>query len=122
MRLDEETLQAIADITHGAYFHAGTAEDLKKVYQDLSARLILERKDLEITFLFAAAAAVLLLRPPCCRSFGSIRSCEQLERDASPIGSDLEFRPECNDLSGEVEVIARGVRRPRHDGEQSLAP
>ena len=61
VRLDEETLQAIADITHGAYFHAGTAEDLKKVYQDLSARLILERKDLEITFLFAAAAAVLLL-------------------------------------------------------------
>jgi len=61
VRLDEETLQAIADITRGAYFHAGTAEDLKKVYRDLNARLVLERKDLEIGFLFAAAAAVLLL-------------------------------------------------------------
>lgn len=61
VRLDEETLQAIADITHGAYFHAGSAEDLKKVYQDLNARFVLERKDFEITFLFAAAAVVLLL-------------------------------------------------------------
>ena len=61
VRLDEETLQAIADITRGAYFHAGTAEDLKKVYRDLNSRFVLERKDLEITFLFAAAAAVLLL-------------------------------------------------------------
>jgi len=61
VRLDEETLQAIADVTHGAYFHAGSAEDLKKVYRDLNARFVLERKDLEITSLFAAAAAALLL-------------------------------------------------------------
>ncbi len=61
VRLDEETLQAIADITHGVYFHAATAEDLKKVYRELNARLVLERKDLEITFLFAGAAAFLLL-------------------------------------------------------------
>ncbi len=61
VRLDEETLQAIADITRGAYFHAASAEDLKKVYQDLNARLVLERKDLEITFLFTSAAAALLL-------------------------------------------------------------
>ncbi len=61
VRLDEETLQAIADITRGAYFHAGSAEDLKKVYQDLNARLVLEREDLEITSLFAAATVVLLL-------------------------------------------------------------
>ena len=61
VRLDEETLQAIADITRGAYFHAGTAEDLKNVYQTLNARLVLERKEVEISFLFAAVAAVLLL-------------------------------------------------------------
>ena len=61
VRLDEETLQQIADVTRGAYFHAGTAEDLKKVYRDLNARLVLERKEVEITFLFAAAAVVLLL-------------------------------------------------------------
>ena len=60
VRLDEETLQAMAEITRGAYFHAGTAEDLKNVYRDLNARLVLERKDVEITFLFTALAAVLL--------------------------------------------------------------
>jgi len=61
VRLDEETLQAIADVTRGVYFHAGTAEDLKKVYRDLNARFVLERQDVEITFLFAAAATFLLL-------------------------------------------------------------
>ena len=61
VRLDEETLKAIADTTRGEYFHAGTAADLKKVYQSLNARLVLERKETEITFLFAAVAAALFL-------------------------------------------------------------
>ena len=61
VRLDEETLKAIADITRGQYFHAGTAEDLKKVYDTLNAKLVLERKETEITFIFAAVAAMLLL-------------------------------------------------------------
>ena len=61
VRLDEETLKAVADITRGEYFHAGTAADLRKVYQDLTARLVLEKKDTEITSLLTAAAAVLLL-------------------------------------------------------------
>ena len=60
VRLDEETLKAIADVTRGEYFHAGTAADLRKVYENLNARLVLEKKDTEITFLFSAAAAVLL--------------------------------------------------------------
>jgi Ca-activated chloride channel family protein len=61
VKLDEKTLQQIADRTRGAYFHASTAEDLKRVYRDLNAQLVLERKDVEVTFLFIAAAAVLLL-------------------------------------------------------------
>jgi Ca-activated chloride channel family protein len=61
VRLDEETLQAIADITRGTYFQAGTSDDLKQVYRDLTARLVVERKDVEITFAFAAAAALLML-------------------------------------------------------------
>jgi Ca-activated chloride channel family protein len=61
VRLDEETLMGIAEITRGEYFHAGTATDLKKVYENLNARLVLERKDTEITFLFTAGAAILLL-------------------------------------------------------------
>ena len=61
VKLDEETLQAIAAKTHGTYFHASTADDLKKVYRDLNARLVLENKEVEVTFLFIGAAAVLLL-------------------------------------------------------------
>jgi Ca-activated chloride channel family protein len=61
VRLDEETLKAIAKTTHGEYFYAGTARDLKKVYESLNARLVLEKKDIEISALFAAAAAITAL-------------------------------------------------------------
>ena len=36
VRLDEETLKTIARLTRADYFYAGTADDLKKVYQGLS--------------------------------------------------------------------------------------
>ncbi len=61
MRFDEETLKAIADITRAQYFHAGSAEDLRKVYGALNARFVLEKKETEITALFAAGAAALTL-------------------------------------------------------------
>jgi Ca-activated chloride channel homolog len=61
VRLDEETLKAIAKMTHGEYFYAGTATDLQKVYDSLNARLVLEKKDMEISALFSAAAAVAAL-------------------------------------------------------------
>jgi Ca-activated chloride channel family protein len=61
VRLDEETLKAIAKMTDGEYFYAGTATDLKKVYESLNARLVLEKKDMEISALFSAAAAVAAL-------------------------------------------------------------
>ena len=61
VRLDEETLKAIADVTRGEYFHAGTAADLRKVYETLNARFVLEKKETEIAFLFAAVSAALLL-------------------------------------------------------------
>jgi Ca-activated chloride channel family protein len=57
VRLDEETLKTIADVTRGEYFYAGNAVDLKKVYQALNAKLVLERKKTEVTALFAALAA-----------------------------------------------------------------
>jgi Ca-activated chloride channel family protein len=61
VRLDEETLKAVADITRGEYFYAGTAEDLRRVYRNLNSRLVLEKKNVEITFLITAAAAVLVV-------------------------------------------------------------
>lgn len=61
VRLDEETLKDIAMKTAGEYFYAGTAADLKKVYQSLSSRLTLEKKETEITALFALAGALLVV-------------------------------------------------------------
>jgi Ca-activated chloride channel family protein len=61
VRLDEETLKAIAKITGGEYFHAGTAADLRKVYESLNTKFALERQETEISALFAAAAAALML-------------------------------------------------------------
>jgi Ca-activated chloride channel family protein len=60
-RLDEATLKAIADQTRGEYFHAGSALDLKKVYRTLSARLVFEKQQTEVTALFSAVAAALSL-------------------------------------------------------------
>jgi Ca-activated chloride channel family protein len=61
VRLDEETLKAIANKTSAEYFYAGTASDLKKVYETLSSRLTVEKKETEISALFALAAAALAL-------------------------------------------------------------
>ncbi len=59
VRLDEETLKNISVLTHGEYFYAGTAEDLKKVYESLSSRMVVERKETEVSALFAALGALL---------------------------------------------------------------
>jgi Ca-activated chloride channel family protein len=61
VRLDEDTLKAIANKTNAEYFYAGTATDLKKVYTSLSSRLTVEKKETEISALFAMAAAGLAL-------------------------------------------------------------
>jgi Ca-activated chloride channel family protein len=61
VRLDEETLKGIASKTQADYFYAGTAADLKKVYETLSSRLTVEKKETEISGLLALAAAVLAL-------------------------------------------------------------
>jgi Ca-activated chloride channel homolog len=61
VRLDEETLKAIANKTSAEYFYAGTAADLRKVYETLSSRLTVEKKETEISALLAMAAAALAL-------------------------------------------------------------
>ena len=57
VQLDEEALQKIADVTHGSYFRASTASDLKTIYKSLNTQLIMETKKTEITAFFCAAAA-----------------------------------------------------------------
>jgi len=58
VRLDEETLKTIANTTRAEYFYAGSATDLKKVYETLTAKLVMEQKETEVTALFSAAAAL----------------------------------------------------------------
>ena len=59
VRLDEETLKAVAGVTRGEYFHAGTAADLRKVYEELKNKLVLERRQTEVSALFSALGTVL---------------------------------------------------------------
>jgi Ca-activated chloride channel family protein len=61
VRLDEESLKAIASKTQAEYFYAGTAQDLKKVYTTLSSKLTMQKKDTEISGLMALLGAALAL-------------------------------------------------------------
>ena len=61
MQLDEPTLREVARMTGGEYHHAGTAEELRSVYQDLGSRLQVQTRETEITALLAVAAAILVL-------------------------------------------------------------
>jgi Ca-activated chloride channel family protein len=61
MQLDEPTLREVARMTGGEYHHAGTAQELRSVYQDLGSRLQVQTRETEITALLAIAGAVLVL-------------------------------------------------------------
>ncbi len=61
VKLDEETLKGIARNTQAEYFYAGTAADLKKVYETLSSRLTVVKKETEISGILALVAAAFAL-------------------------------------------------------------
>jgi Ca-activated chloride channel family protein len=61
VRLDEDTLKAVAQATDGAYFNASTESDLRAIYENLSTQLVFRKQETEITALFTGAAAVLSL-------------------------------------------------------------
>jgi Ca-activated chloride channel family protein len=61
VRLDEDALKVIADMTRGEYFFAGNALDLKKIYEGLNSKLVMEKKETEITAGFTAAALLLAI-------------------------------------------------------------
>jgi len=56
-----ETLAQLAEVTGGEFFAAPDTERLRKVYEDLGSRLGTREEPREITDLFAAGAAALLL-------------------------------------------------------------
>jgi Ca-activated chloride channel family protein len=59
VRLDEDALKQIANVTRADYFYAGTSTDLKKIYQGMNARMMLKKQQTEITALVVAAAAII---------------------------------------------------------------
>jgi Ca-activated chloride channel family protein len=61
MQLDEPTLREVARMTGGEYHHAGTAEELRSVYQNLGSRLQVQTRETEITAVLALVAAVLVV-------------------------------------------------------------
>lgn len=60
-QLDEETLQAVADMTGARYFHATSEADLKEAYSSLTAQFVSETKRTEVSAAAAAAALILLI-------------------------------------------------------------
>ncbi|PUE50873.1 ABC transporter ATP-binding protein [Limnohabitans sp. 2KL-1] len=60
-RVDEEALQKVAETTGAEFFRASNATDLASIYQHLSSKFTLERRDTEITALLVAVAGLLAL-------------------------------------------------------------
>jgi Ca-activated chloride channel homolog len=58
---DYETLRSIAETTGAEYFEAPTESDLDRVYAELGSRIGFVEEDEEITYAFAAAAALLAI-------------------------------------------------------------
>lgn len=71
MMYDEETLKAIAELTSAEYFHAASADELKRIYDSLTSRFILEKRETEITAFFSLAAALMVA---AAAAFSLVRS------------------------------------------------
>jgi Ca-activated chloride channel family protein len=61
LQLDEPTLREVARMTGGEYHHAGTAEKLRSVYENLGSRVQVQTRETEVTALLALGAALLVL-------------------------------------------------------------
>jgi Ca-activated chloride channel family protein len=61
LRIDERTLQSIADVTGGTYHRAADAEELVEVFRNLPKEIVLQKQFVEVSFGFAALGALLAL-------------------------------------------------------------
>lgn len=60
-QLNETALEQIAGLTGGEYYHAGSLEDLEKIYQNISPELVIRPDKMEVTSIFAGASILMLL-------------------------------------------------------------
>jgi Ca-activated chloride channel family protein len=66
LQLDEPTLREVARMTGGEYHHAGTAEALRSVYENLGSRVQVQTRETEVTALLALLSAGLALAAGVC--------------------------------------------------------
>ena len=63
----KSSARKIAVTTQGDYFNAGTTQELKRIYEHLSARMVMENaRTVEITAAFVGLGALLLLVSAFC--------------------------------------------------------
>ncbi|MPZ49874.1 MAG: VWA domain-containing protein [Dehalococcoidia bacterium] len=58
-RLDEETLQGVAELTDARYFAAADEGELRQIYDDLARERLIEDEETEITFLLTGLAMLI---------------------------------------------------------------
>ena len=61
MKLDEPTLREVARMTGGDYHHAGSAEALRSVYENLGSRVQVLTRETEISAVFALVSALVAI-------------------------------------------------------------
>jgi len=61
LKLDEPTLREVARMTGGEYHHAGTAETLRSVYENLGSRVQIVSRETELTGLLTLLSAVMAM-------------------------------------------------------------
>lgn len=61
MKLDEPTLREVARMTGGDYHHAGTAEALRSVYENLGSRVQVLTRETELSAVFALVSALVAM-------------------------------------------------------------
>ena len=61
MKLDEPTLREVARMTGGDYHHAGSAEALRSVYENLGSRVQVLTRETEISAVFALVSALVAM-------------------------------------------------------------
>ncbi len=60
-RLDEATLQAISEMTDGAYYNAQNEGELRAIYQNLGTQLIVKPEETELTSILTGIGLLVLL-------------------------------------------------------------
>ena len=61
MKLDEPTLREVARMTGGEYHHAGTAEKLRSVYEQLGSRVQVESRETELAGMLSLISALIAM-------------------------------------------------------------